>query len=146
MRLNYYRFPDGTDESVLLANGCAIITKDGGEVYADSIPDDKRGLVDHIITTIYAGSVTNAKRLLKEFGGSAWTEHCERDGGLFEVTEIKLTKTSWFGKPAKWDLRNWTDGIPKSGVVIGSDESLTKLRDLLIQICKGIAESDYEEF
>ena len=63
-----------------------------------------------------------------------------------EETEIKLTKTSWFGKPAKWDLRNWTDGIPKAGVVIGSDESLTKLRDLLIQICKGIAESDYEDF
>ena len=28
--------------------------------------------------------------LLKQYGGSAWTEHCERDGGCFEVTEIKL--------------------------------------------------------
>ena len=90
MRLNYYRFPDGAPEDVLLANGCAVITKDGDEIYPDSIPEDKRGLVDYVCTTIYAGTVTNAKRLLKEYGGSAWTEHCERDGGLFEVTEIKL--------------------------------------------------------
>ena len=91
MRLNYYRFPDDTDESILLSYGCAVITKTGEEIYVDSIPDDKRELVDHVDTTIYAGSVTNAKNLLKLYGGSAWTEHCERDGGLFEVTEIKLT-------------------------------------------------------
>ena len=54
MRLNYYRFPDGTDENVLLANGCAIITKDGREVYADSIPEEHRAEVDYIDTTIHA--------------------------------------------------------------------------------------------
>lgn len=35
-------------------------------------------------------SVTHAKQLLRERGGKAWTEHCERDGGVFEVTPIKL--------------------------------------------------------
>lgn len=35
-------------------------------------------------------SITYAKKLLKEKDGSAWTCHCDRDGGVFEVTEIKL--------------------------------------------------------
>ena len=29
--------------------------------------------------------------MLKTKGGSAWTEHYDRDGGLFEVTKIELT-------------------------------------------------------
>lgn len=35
-------------------------------------------------------SIREAKRLLKEKGGNAWTEHYERDGTLFDTTEIKL--------------------------------------------------------
>lgn len=35
-------------------------------------------------------SVSYAKKMLKEKGGRAWTEHYERDGGLFEVTKIEL--------------------------------------------------------
>lgn len=35
-------------------------------------------------------SITEAKKLLKLQGGAAWTEHYERDGTLFEVTEVKL--------------------------------------------------------
>jgi hypothetical protein len=35
--------------------------------------------------------ISTAKKLLKEKGGHAWTEHYERDGGLFEVTQIELT-------------------------------------------------------
>lgn len=34
--------------------------------------------------------ISTAKRLLKEKGGHAWTEHYERDGTLFETTDIKL--------------------------------------------------------
>lgn len=33
----------------------------------------------------------DAKKLLKLYGGRAWTEHYERDGSMFEVTEIELT-------------------------------------------------------
>jgi hypothetical protein len=39
-------------------------------------------------------SVTTAKKLLREFGGRAWTEHCDRSGGCFEVTPIKLGKNN----------------------------------------------------
>ena len=90
MRLNYYRFPEGTDESILLANGCGVVLKTGSTIYPESIPDDKRELVDYVEDTIPC-CVSFAKKLLKQYGGAAWTEHCERDGGCFEVTEIKLT-------------------------------------------------------
>ena len=35
-------------------------------------------------------NIKTAKALLKEKGGRAYTEHYERSGSLFEVTEIKL--------------------------------------------------------
>ena len=90
MRLNYYRFAEGTDESILLENGCAVVLKDGDTIYPDSIPDDKRELVDYVDDTIYGCSVTFAKQLLKRYGGSAWTEHIDRNGGCFEVTDITI--------------------------------------------------------
>ena len=67
MRLNYYRFPDDTSLEVLREHDC---TQD-----------------DNVIGGC---SVTFAKQMLKKHGGSAWTEHIERDGSCFEVTEIKL--------------------------------------------------------
>jgi hypothetical protein len=39
-------------------------------------------------------SVTQAKQLLKEKGGRAWTEHYERDGTMFERTAIKLQQNN----------------------------------------------------
>jgi len=35
-------------------------------------------------------SISHAKNLLKKQGGYAWTEHYERDGTLFETTQIEL--------------------------------------------------------
>lgn len=90
MRLNYYEFPENTPENILLENGCAVIKTNGDEIYPEFIPEDKRYLVDHIDRTLHGVSVSHAKALLKEYGGAAWTEHCERDGGVFEVTEIQL--------------------------------------------------------
>ena len=90
MRLSYYRFPEGTDESILLANGCGVVLKNGETVYPDSIPDDKRPLVDYIEDTVSC-CVSYAKKMMKQYGGAAWTEHIDRDGGCFEVTEITLT-------------------------------------------------------
>lgn len=90
MRLSYYRFPDDTPESVLLENGCGVVLKDGYEIYPDSIPEDKRHLVDHIDHTVSC-KVSWAKQMMKQYGGCGWTEHIDRDGGCFEVTEIKLT-------------------------------------------------------
>lgn len=90
MRLNYYKFPDDTPEEILLEHDCEVILKDGGRAYVSHIPDDKRELVAGINHTIGGLSVKSVKELMKEFGGCGWTEHCERDGGVFEVTDIKL--------------------------------------------------------
>ena len=68
MRINYYEFPEDTKPEILAEHGCT--------------PEDR---------TIGGVSVTTAKKLLKAHGGIAWTDHLERDGGLFEVTPIKLT-------------------------------------------------------
>lgn len=32
--------------------------------------------------------LSTVKKLIKQNGGEGWTEHCERDGTLFEVTPI----------------------------------------------------------
>lgn len=67
MRLNYYEFPDSVDNAVLREYGCEES--------------------DRVLGGI---SVTTAKQLLKKYGGNGWTEHCERDGGVFEVTDITV--------------------------------------------------------
>lgn len=90
MRLHYYRFPENSDPMVRFQEGCAVVLKNGDSIYPKSIPEDKRPYVDHIDDTLSGISITEAKRLLKAYGGSAWTEHCERDGGVFEVSEISL--------------------------------------------------------
>ena len=91
MRLHYYRFPEGTDPMVRFKEGCAVILKSGGEIWPESIPDDKWPLIERIDDTLSGMSVTAVKKLLRTYGGSGWTEHCERDGGVFEVTEIQLS-------------------------------------------------------
>lgn len=91
MRLSYYQFPADSPEQVMLAEGCAVILKDGREIYPDCIPDDRRHLVERIEVICGPMSITNVKRLMKEYGGCGYTEHYERDGGLFEVTPIHLT-------------------------------------------------------
>lgn len=66
MRLHYYQFPEGAP-------------KEAVEEYCEEGEN-----------TVMGCSITTAKKLLKQYGGSAWTEHLERDGGLFEVTEITI--------------------------------------------------------
>ena len=68
MRLNYYEFPAETALEVLKKHGCE--------------PDDR---------VLGGVSITTAKKLLRQYGGTAWTEHCERDGGCFEVTSITVS-------------------------------------------------------
>lgn len=91
MRLHYYQFPDDSEPMTRFSEGCAVVLKSGDEIYPESIPDDKWPLIDHISFILSGISITHAKQLLRKHGGSAWTEHCERDGGVFEVTEIQLT-------------------------------------------------------
>lgn len=90
MRLHYYTFPEGTPEQTLLDNGCAVILKDSGaHIYPKYIPEDCRDRVEGIDRTV-SGSISWIKKMIKQYGGSGWTEHIERDGSLFEVTEITL--------------------------------------------------------
>lgn len=91
MRINSYRFPEGVDQMVRFKEGCAVILKNGNEVYPDSIPEDRWAQIDCIGDVLGGISITHAKALLRKYGGSAWTEHYERDGTLFEVTDIHLT-------------------------------------------------------
>ena len=39
-------------------------------------------------------SVSFAKKLLKKYGGKAYTQHIDRDGGVFEVTPVELGKNN----------------------------------------------------
>lgn len=90
MRINYYVFPDDAPEPVMLSEGCAVVLKSGSEIYPSSIPEEKRHLVDHIDHTVGGISITRVKTLMRLYGGYGYTEHCERDGGVFEVTPINL--------------------------------------------------------
>ena len=101
MRLNYYKFPETVDAQTRFRNGAAAI--DGGNCefgHEDDricdICEDGCLSCEHFIVTdaeeIIGGiKITAAKKLLKEFGGSAWTKHIDRDGGVFETTPIKLS-------------------------------------------------------
>lgn len=66
MRLHYYRFDATVPEAV----------------------QEEYGAEGRIIGGV---SISTAKKLLKQYGGNAWTQHIDRDGGCFEVTEIKLS-------------------------------------------------------
>lgn len=70
MRLNYYRFPEGTEESVLLENGCGVVLKSGDTIYPKSIPDDVRVVAlfedgtamvwhDHTVDGVWASEKNN---------------------------------------------------------------------------------------
>lgn len=81
-------------------------------------------------------------KIMSEWGVLSSREN-KRTG---QTIEIRLTKTSWFGKMPKWDLRNWTsDHIAGQGVVIGGDKALFKLRDMLIDVCKQIEADDMDD-
>ena len=90
MRLTTYAFPPDTPEEIRVKHGCKVFLKSGGYIYPESIPDDKRELVDYVGTLIEGCSVKTAKSLMWEFGGSASTQHIDRDGCVFEVTPVTL--------------------------------------------------------
>ena len=91
MRLHYYQFPEESDPMDRFKEGCAVVLKSGAEIHPETIPEDKWPEIARIDDTLGGISITHAKRLLRRYGGSAWTEHCERDGGCFEVSNITLT-------------------------------------------------------
>ncbi len=90
MRIHYYKFPDEIDPMDRFKEGCVVILKNGNEIYPETIPNDKWPLIERIDDTLYGVSITHAKQLLRKYGGAAWTDHCDRSGGVFETTEIQL--------------------------------------------------------
>lgn len=102
MRLNYYEFPETIDSHTRYINGAVSLKAEclvGGQQSKGCtyLPEGAYGCREcpqfHCTDAelVIGGiSVSTAKRLLKEFGGTAWTEHCDRDGGVFEVTSIQL--------------------------------------------------------
>lgn len=98
-RLHYYQFPNDIDAHTRYVNGamnlkgeCTLGKTTCRECTVCSVGwrecEHYRCLEAENI--IEGTTITEAKRLLKRFGGAAWTEHCERDGGVFEVTAIEL--------------------------------------------------------
>ena len=101
MRLHYYQFPESVDAHTRFLNGAENINGDCSEIarcscrgcHYDFSGEGFRECGHFVSTesedTISGLSITRAKQLLNEFGGSAWTYHIDRDGGVFETTEIK---------------------------------------------------------
>jgi hypothetical protein len=101
MRINYYRFPETVDAQTRYQNGADPIGERGctanpdGDCpgcphHAGNWYDCPHATVADADDTVAGVTITHAKALLREFGGAAWTHHCERDGGVFETTEIRL--------------------------------------------------------
>lgn len=92
MRINYYRFPDDATEESMCAAGCEATLKDGShQILGDyNVYLSHKDEVDSIDHTIGGLSVTSVKAYIAQYGGIGWTCHCERDGSLFETSEIKL--------------------------------------------------------
>ena len=100
MRINYYQFPVGVDAQTRWQNGadrigdgdCTLRPGQSCEGCPTGLAwrDCPHATVEDATDIISGITVTAAKTLLRQFGGTAWTHHCERDGGVFETTEIKL--------------------------------------------------------
>jgi len=102
MRINYYRFPETMDAQTRFRNGAEPIGERGCTANPDGdcpgCPHHEGNWYDCPFATVADAedtvggiTITRAKALLRQFGGAAWTHHCERDGGVFESTEIRLT-------------------------------------------------------
>ncbi len=106
MRLNYYRFPECVDAHTRYINGADSLK---AECFLGIKLGSKKCLSYEACggcrscsyfrstnseDTISGISVTRAKQLLKEFGGTAWTCHIDRDGGCFETSEIKINENN----------------------------------------------------
>ena len=101
-RLHYYKFPEGMDAHTRYINGADNINVECSEPSRETCWDcpfnNGEGYRDcekfvslESENTISGISITRAKQLLKELGGTAWTYHIDRDGGVFETTAITLT-------------------------------------------------------
>ena len=88
MRVTRYQFP-GT----MSIREIALATKQDIEGRVDilSVPDDVSDeVLERNFSKVVNCRISTAKNMLKKYGGAAWTDHFERDGGFFESTPVKL--------------------------------------------------------
>ena len=93
MRINYYYFPKEMTPRERFAAYVKVFGEDvndwrGKPLVTDDTSDED--IERHFPAEVEACKVSDAKKFLRLCGGSAFTQHFERDGGLFETTEIKL--------------------------------------------------------
>lgn len=94
MRITYYQFPK-TMSNKERFNAYFEILAWNPQNSPEEIEWRKQrainlGEVENAPYELEAIKVSTAKKLLKTYGGVAFTQHFDRDGGLFETTEIKL--------------------------------------------------------
>lgn len=89
MRITRYKFPDE-----MSIREIALATKRDieGQTNILAVPDDvyDEVLERNFLRVVDYCTITTAKKMLKKYGGTAWTDHFERDGGFFESTPITL--------------------------------------------------------
>ena len=95
MKVNYYRFPENTPIEDKIKEGCPVFLKNGARITSvmrsyDTLLEEKADMIDYAEDVISGITITEAKNLLRKYGGSAITEHIDRDGCLFETTPIQL--------------------------------------------------------
>lgn len=101
MRIHYYKFPEGINAQTRFLNGavciCGICDVSGNSSQGCSFHDGNGGCPDcshykaEEAEDVVSGiTVSSAKKLLRLFGGIAWTDHIDRSGGVFETTDISL--------------------------------------------------------
>ena len=87
MRITYYSLPQeltGREQyHILKAEGLCNRPEPPAEMTDEEVLN--------CLGTSHQMSITTAKKMLRKYGGNAWTEHYERDGGLMETTPVKLT-------------------------------------------------------
>ena len=126
MRRSFYRFPEDSDQMVRFKEGCAAILKDGREIYPESIPEERWAQIECIGDVVDGVSVTRAKELLRKYGGSAWTEHYERDG---TISPTSTMKTDGFYRERKKDLSSQISGAAeRAGHDTGAERNTEKER------------------
>ena len=84
MRLNYYDFPDSM---TIRECYCAQTPEDEQKPFPEGYEErDEANKWRHIEGI----KVSTAKKLLRQYGGQAYTYHIDRDGTVFETTPITV--------------------------------------------------------
>ena len=89
MRITYYRFP----EEMPIRN-CYDAWMKGSEDYEPPPADMTDEEIENYFPRTQECTVTTAKKYIRKYGGCGFTEHIDRDGGCFEVTEIEVSKSN----------------------------------------------------